>query len=79
MDAPGDADATSGHINGLGVGFGRWSPHRGQSSKNIECLRRQREKGDPDTGHLKPHSVIVIKKYDLSNVSRTEKRLVVRT
>jgi hypothetical protein len=79
-DAPGDeigdVNATNGQIGGLGVGFGHWQPPGGQSSKNVECLSRQREKGDRDPGHLRPQFVIGIKKHNIGNISRTERRLV---
>jgi predicted RNase H-like nuclease (RuvC/YqgF family) len=62
----------------LEVGFGHWPPHRGKLSKNVECLRHQREKEGRDAGHLGHQFAIVIKKNDIGNISRTEGRLVAK-
>jgi hypothetical protein len=75
-DKIGDADATNGRIGGLGVGFGQWRPQGGKQSKNVESLRRQREKGNRDASRLRPQFVIVIKKYNIDNISKREGRLV---
>jgi hypothetical protein len=74
----GDADATNRQISDLGVGFGRSQPPGEKSSRNVECLRRQKEKGDRDTRHLRHQFVTVIKKYDSAPLSRREGRLVAK-
>jgi hypothetical protein len=68
-------------IGGLEVGFRHWRPQGGNSPKNVECLRRQRrqrEEGDRDASHLRPQFMIVMKKHDIGNISRTEGRLIAR-
>jgi hypothetical protein len=67
----GDADVMNRGTGSLEVGFGLWRPPGGQSSKNAEWLRRQKEKGDRDAVHLRPQLMTVMKKHDIGNISRT--------
>jgi hypothetical protein len=71
-------NATNGRTGGLGVGFSYWRPQGGKLSTSVECLRRQRERGDQDVVDLQPQIAIVVKKHEIVNISRKEGRLVAR-